>query len=221
MKSLRMFNFRRLAGLLFMVSLVAAAKAFSAESVSIEESLRQGEITMEIAGLGGSTGDSILVVIQRQPRAAGRTLRLTLSPGTVFASVSGKVQNMAGARIKGERMGGNAYHPVSEIVLSDDNKHSYIIEAYCLDFHKDNPGPSDRFTLSPPDALAQRLLSAGQKRNLSIQAVQAAVWMKRDGVSEDKIKERFPRKPGGYGEGARAVRLVGRNRFHFPSADLA
>jgi hypothetical protein len=46
---------------------------------------------------------------------------------------------MTGTTIKGERVSGQTYRPTTTIVLADDTQHTYVIEAYCLDFHKDNP----------------------------------------------------------------------------------
>ena len=138
---------------MLLVLLVASQSALSQAkgSIPLEQAAKEDKVTLEVTGLGGSTGDTILITVQR--RVAG-TLRLTLTPGTVFKSISGNVQNMAGACIKGERVSEIAYRPSSEIVLTDNAKHSYIVEAYCLDFHKANPGSRDPFSIAPPDPRA-------------------------------------------------------------------
>jgi len=73
---------------------------------------------------------------------------------------------MAGASIKGKRVGERSYRPTTEIVLADNDKHSYVIEAYCLDFHKGNPGPSDRFSIAPPDGRTLKILQAGKAKGV-------------------------------------------------------
>ena len=158
-------------------------------AVPLDQAVNEAKVKVEVSGLGGSTGDAILIVIQRQ---VPETLRISLRPGTVFKSTSGTVQNMVGARIKGERAGESSYAPATEIVLTDDAKHSYIVEAYCLDFHKANPGIGDSFALSPPDEKAGSILMAGKNAEASVPAIQAALWIDRDGIGDAELKERFP-----------------------------
>ncbi|MGA2034856.1 MAG: ankyrin repeat domain-containing protein [Thermoguttaceae bacterium] len=168
---------------------VCAPAAFGQTAVPLEEAVKDGKAEVAISGIGGSTGDAILIIARR--RVPG-VLRLTLTLGTVFGSVSGTVQNMVGAAIKGERVGENSYRPATEIFLADNDKHSYVVEAYCLDFHKANPGPRDSFTLAAPDPRAARILSAGQDKSASIGAIQSALWMARDGLSPTQVQSRFP-----------------------------
>ena len=135
-----------------------------------------------------SARHTILIAVQRKVPEA---LRLTLTPGTVFESVTGTVQNMAGASIKGERVGERSYRPTTEIVLADNDRHSYVVEAYCLDFHKGNLRPSDRFSIAPSDGQTLRILQAGKAKGASIQVIQAAVWIDRDGATAAQLKQRF------------------------------
>lgn len=162
---------------------------FGQDAVPLDQAIKDGKVGAHITGIGGSTGDTILITVRRK---VPEVLRLRLTPGTVFRSVTGRVQNMAGASIKGERVGERSYRPASEIVLADDDKLSYVIEAYCLDFHKGNPGPSDRFSIAPPDGQALKILQAGKAKGASIQVIQAAVWMARDGATATQLKQRFP-----------------------------
>ncbi len=163
--------------------------ALAQDAIPLEQALANGKVDAEITGIGGSTGDVILLAVRsRTPQG----LRMTLTPGTVFRSISGRVQNMAGASIRGELAGANTYRPTSEIVLADNSVHRYVVEAYCLDFHKGNPGSSDRFVLTPPDAQALKILQAGKAKGASIRAIQAAVWMIRDGVTPVQLQQRFP-----------------------------
>lgn len=155
----------------------------------LEQESAAGKVSIEVSGLGGSTGDTILIVVQRR---VSEVVRTTVKPGTVFKSVSGHVQNMVAARVKGERIGETTYRPCEEIVLTDDAKHSYIVEAYCLEFHKDNPGPQDSFTVGSPDPRAARIVSEGQRIGASINAIQSALWIDREGLSDAQLKERFP-----------------------------
>ncbi len=178
-------------GIPFAILLVGTVcpMAFGQSVIPLEQAVRRGKVEVEIRGIGGSTGDAILLTVRRK---VPEMLRLTLAPSTVFKSTSGTVQNMVGASIKGERVGENSYRHTNEIVLTDNNKHSYVVEAYCLDFRKGNPGPSDRFSIAPPDGQALKILRAGKAKGASIQVIQAAVWMDRDGITPGQLKQRFP-----------------------------
>ena len=82
--------------LLWVSFFVAAtsACAFGQTAVPIEQAAKDGKAELTITGIGGSTGDTILVIVRRK---VPEVLRLTLTPGTVFKSTTGTVQNMAGA----------------------------------------------------------------------------------------------------------------------------
>lgn len=180
------------ATIVFIVSsalLVFSHVITNAQSIPLDQAVKDGKVKIEITGLGGSTGDTILLNVQRQVQ---ETLRLNLTPGTVFKSTSGNVQNMIGARIKGERVGQVAYLPISEISLPNDKKREYIVEAYCLDFHKSNPGSSDAFILSSPDKRIRNIIVRGQEDGHSMQVIQSAIWIDHDKVTPSRLKTRFP-----------------------------
>ncbi len=166
--------------------------AYSQDAVPLGQAIKEGKVEAVITGMGHSTGDAILITVRRN---VSGVLRLTLRPGTVFRSVSGTVQNMAAASIKGERVNENSYRPETDIVLADNGQHSYLIEAYCLDFDKANPGRSDTFRLSGVDEQAARLLGEGKGKSASISAIQAALWMVRGGLSPAQIQSRFSVTP--------------------------
>lgn len=161
----------------------------AAQTIPLDEAVREGKVKIEISGLGGSTGDTILLDLKRKIPV---TLRLSLTPGTVFQSASGNVQNMIGSKIKGERMGPTSYRPGSEIYLYNDKKRSYIVEAYCLDFHKPNPGTNDSFLLSQTDDRTKNIIIAGQRKAYSTRVIQSAIWIDRAKVTSSQLKSRFP-----------------------------
>ena len=158
-------------------------------TMSLQEAVNQGKVTMAMKGLGGSTGDVIVITLRR---TVPETLRLTLAPGTLLPSASGTVQDMVAARVKGERMGPFTYRPSSTIELRDNREHDYLVEAYCLDFHKDNPGPADAFQLGKMDERAKTILEAGRKQQVSINVLQSAIWIDREHLSDATLKRRFP-----------------------------
>ena len=66
----------------------------AAQTIPLDEAVREDKVKIEISGLGGSTGDTILLNLKRKSPVK---LRLSLTPGTVFQSTSGNVQNMIGS----------------------------------------------------------------------------------------------------------------------------
>ena len=175
--------------LIFLVILSLCPLTLAAQTIPLDEAVREGKVQVEISGLGGSTGDTILLDLKRKVPV---TLRLSLTPGTVFQSTSGNVQNMIGSKIKGERMGPASYRPGSEIYLYNDKKRSYIVEAYCLDFHKSNPGTNDSFLLSQSEDRTKNIIIAGQRKAYSTRVIQSAIWIDRAKVTSSQLKSRFP-----------------------------
>jgi len=155
--------------------------------MSVEEALSTGLIEHSFAGRGGSSGDVITLTIRRAVR---RPLRLRLAPGTVLRSASADVQNMIVAAIKGELIDREKYRATDVIELPDDKERVYLLEAYCLDFDKENPGASNRFSLGAVDGSALALINSLPEDQKSVAIVQAALWL-ADGVPKAAIRERF------------------------------
>jgi len=161
----------------------------AAQTIPLDEAVREGKVQIEISGLGGSTGDTIILDIKRK---VPEKLRISLSPGTVFKSTTGNVQNMISSKVKGERMGPVSYRPGSEIYLNTDKKRSYIVEAYCLDFNKPNPGVGDSFTVYQVKDRTKSIIIEGEKARYSTRVIQSAIWIDRAKATPPQLKSRFP-----------------------------
>ncbi len=162
-------------------------------SLALPEALAQGFIRADVRGVGASSGASITISLTRlEPRR----LEITLPTGTVFRSQNADTQDMIALRLLGIPRGGGFYQPVSQMVLIDDLPHEYIVEAYCLNFHRDNPGAGDTFAVeADSEPLVTQILSAlgGMPANqASIESIQAAVWAVTDNVSRSELQARFP-----------------------------
>lgn len=167
------------------------AQTPASQPLQLAEAHRRGFVSLEIVGTGGSSGDVISVVVQRKVR---RPLRLVLDPGTVLRSSSPNVQNMVVAALKGRWIDAKRYAPAKVIELTDDASHTYLVEAYCLDFLKDNPGVNDRFTLGALDAAVLKVIQTTSAPGRAPSVIQAALWLSQ-GVAETEIDKRFPLKP--------------------------
>jgi hypothetical protein len=188
----------------FIVTALCVGSALSAwgeQRLSLEQAQKEGKASVEISGMGASTGDAILIGVRRNVR---ETLRLHLEPGTVFQSRSGSAQNMVAVCIQGEMEGPTTYSPASEIVLSDDRRHSYVARGCCVDLEKSNPSDSDGFTISAVDGRLKAICEMGSRRGVSVEVLQAAIWLDREGACAESIKARFPVNDGEI-ESARAL----------------
>ncbi len=171
------------------LGLLCGSEAYADPPAHLHDAVVQGKVSVEATALGGSTGDTIQVAVKRLGK---ESLRLDLASGTVFRSVSGTVQDMAGSRVRGERAAASSYTVASEMSLSDDQVHTYVIEAFCLDFHKANPGAGDKFRMEAPTPETTTFMTAGVASGRSIEQIQAALWMRRDGIGDAELAARFP-----------------------------
>jgi hypothetical protein len=94
------------------------------------------------------------------------------------------------AAVKGELIDREKYRATDVIELPDDKERVYLLEAYCLDFDKENPGASNRFSLAPVDDSVLALINSLPKEQRSVPIVQAALWLAA-GVPKAAIRERF------------------------------
>ncbi len=92
--------------------------------------------------------------------------------------------------VKGELLSNDQYRQKSMIELRDDRKLRFLLEAYCLDFDKDNPSKGDEFVVGDPNGVLPLVVDAIPEKERSVAAVQTAIWLTR-GVPGSSIRERF------------------------------
>ena len=171
--------------------ILSAPPALSQQTaVSIQRAVQEGKVEVQVSSLGGAMGNTIRVDVRRKVPQA---VHVEITPGTVFLCQSGKVQNMAGGTVKGEFIGPNTYRPanVNVIVLSDDAWHGYLVESFCMDFHKGPPQRGERFSLAIQDQRAARIIQTPKDPSASLWAFQFALWMDREGISEKELLSRY------------------------------
>ena len=155
---------------------------------TLSEAIDKGLVEAEITGMGASSGDSINLELTR---LTPYTIEIEVPKGTVLLA-SDMAQNMVVYDVRGIR-------PVSKIVLDSSELQLFILEAYCLDFHKENPSSSTKFsvgTLADPRIL--RILDAADTIPpdiASVGAIQTAIWIVTDNVSVTELIDRFPVDP--------------------------
>ena len=117
------------------------------------------------------------------------------------------------AGIRGKQVNAQQFTPESKIILTDTNPATYVLEAYCAEFHKDNPSPSVSFSLDTSDAPLASILTEGKKQNLSVQALQAAVWISSDKVTYEQMNARFPINESDWKEGKTIVDMCNNEKY--------
>ena len=158
--------------------------------VSIQRTAQEGKVEVRVSSLGGATGNTIRVDVRRKVPQA---VRVEINPGTVFLCPSATVQNMAGGTVKGEFIGPNTYRPTDSnvIALNDDAWHGYLVQSFCMDYHKGPPRRGESFNLAIEDQRTARILQAAKDPKVSLWARQFALWMDREGISEKELLTRY------------------------------
>jgi len=161
--------------------------------LTLNEALAQGLVEAQFRGTGSSSGDSIMATLTR---SVPRTLEITVPPGMVLASHSPSAQDMVVLRVRGIPVGGGQFEPASTMRLTSDDPKEFLLEAYCLDFDRDNPSDSTGFSVGEPvSSDVQAVLEALQEVPLSqrsMGATQAAIWAVTDNLCESELRARFP-----------------------------
>lgn len=175
---------------LFAFCLVSAAFVrTAAETEDFAAAVSAGKVSVTFRGTGGSSGDAIEAIVVATPKTSGH-LVLTVAPGTRLQSGNSSAQNMVIAGVKGQMMDANRYEPSSEIQVSNTPR-TYIFEAYCTNFEKDNPSAETGFALETADPILAAILSEPGSTTVK----QAAVWIYTDNVSYGHLNQKFTVSP--------------------------
>jgi len=159
---------------------------------TLSEAINKGFVKAEITGRGASSGDSINLKLTRLTQY---TTEIQVPKGTVLLS-SGTAQNMVVYKVSGMAEDSMWLIPMSKIILYSSEPKTFILEAYCLDFHKENPSSSTKFsvgTLTDPQVL--KILDALDDLSsdiTSIKAIQTAIWVVTEDISQRELVDRFP-----------------------------
>jgi len=159
---------------------------------TLSEAIDKNFVKAEITGSGASSGDSINLELIRLTLY---TTEIRVPKGTVLLA-SGIAQNMVVYKVSGIPKDTMWITPVSKIVLDSSEPQTFILEAYCLDFHKEDPRSSTKFsvgTLTDPQIL--RILDASDNLTsdiTSVGAIQTAIWVVTENVSKKELIDRFP-----------------------------
>jgi hypothetical protein len=176
---------------------------------TLQDAIASGIAVAEFSGNGGSSGDSVVARVAKGSKAGPGPAEATLPAGSVLVSGDAGAQNMMVAGVRGVYLGGGAYRPESRIDLTDGAGAPYLLRAYCITFEKENPSNVTRFALQRPDPALACIAQRGQ--SLTDPAMQAAVWMQTDNVTQFQMSQKFPIAAQDW-EAGQAVYLECRNK---------
>lgn len=163
------------------------------EATTVQQAIEAGYVDVEVFGVGASSGDSIVMTIGSRVEEA---LDLDLPEGSELRAGNRGAQDMVVRGVKGEldSPAADSYRPADSISLDPGEVANYLLEAYCLDFHRANPQASDAFTVrGPASPRIVRVLGAADEAASppSIPALQAAIWALTDDVGRAELRARF------------------------------
>ena len=157
-----------------------------AETEDFATAVSAGKVSVTFRGAGGSSGDAIEATIITTPKAGGE-LVLTIAPGTRLQSGNSSAQNMVIAGVKGQVVNENSYTPRTQVLVSDTPR-TYVFDAYCTDFEKDNPSTGTTFKLGEVDPVLACIVSEANSTTIK----QTAVWIYTDKASYSHVNRKFP-----------------------------
>jgi hypothetical protein len=156
-----------------------------AEAEDFAAAVAAGKVSVTFRGNGGSSGDAIEATVVTTAKAGG-DLVLTMAPGTRLQSGNASAQNMVIAGVRGQEVDANRFVARSEISVSATPR-TYVLDAYCTDFEKDNPSDGTRFSLQKVDPVLACIL--GEASSTIVK--QAAVWIYTDKASYSHVNQKF------------------------------
>jgi TPR repeat protein len=159
---------------------------------SIQAAARAGLVRTSYRSLdGGSSGDSVLLIAVKI--GGPDRLALSIPPGLALKSPVPSSQDMVVSGLRGHEIAGGKYTPEQVVILTDNKPVRYVVEAYCAEFHKDNPPPgmSDFQVGATSDPVLTCILNGARKEKLSIAGTQAAVWVRTDHVTFPEMNTRM------------------------------
>lgn len=161
-------------------------------TATLSTAISQRVVFAQFEGTGGSSGDVIRINIKKTEKAAPGMLVLTIPPGSLLRSSNPFEQSMVISSVRGKSVGVMSFLPETKIVLPNTELVTYILEAYCAEFEKDNPSATNTLRLGEIDPTLACVLAEGKRKMVSIQALQAAVWIVTDRLDRERIVQKFP-----------------------------
>lgn len=172
--------------------------------LELSDALKLGSVQGGFHGTGASTGDSV------EFEGKG-TLSLDLCPeirpGTVLHNANGGGQDMVIRKLEGIPEG-NQIVLVPRLRFEPSVEAKYVFEAYCVNFHKENPGSSD--VLSPAGNANTAVLQILKVDNGDDDTgLQLAIWAATDNLTPAEARQKFNATPDDIAHARQIVQAAG------------
>src|SRR5829696_1321663 len=127
-------------------------------TLTLSEAIEQGLVQAEFLGTGNASGAAVVLQMRR---TVADPLMITVPAGTRLANAAPREQDMVVRRLLGESTGRRLFPPLTQIELRDDETYAFLLEAYCLEAHRDNPSDDAIFNYDgTADATVVAVLNA-------------------------------------------------------------
>lgn len=166
---------------------ILVTTAFDSEAtagVALTDAIKSGQVEVTVTGRGSSSGDAINLYIQRR---LPQTVEIDIASGTVFRDVAGKAQSMVFRRVRLEKVAGG-WMKTGKIVLNDDRRRMFILEAYCRDMTRPTPKETDQMAVEGANTREAERLARGRDLDASSKVVQSAIWIERDNATVEQLR---------------------------------
>lgn len=164
---------------------------------TLNAALADGDVSLtSIRGNGNSSGLALTASLVNTTDATLR-LRTRLVPALYFRTVVQSAQNMLATQVYGADGSYLVVDQMSVIEVPPGTITPVVLNAYCVDFEKDNPVASDSFTLAEtPSWLAPlasgvaRYEQSGDNSETAMVRAQVALWLAQE-EDPDAIRARI------------------------------
>jgi hypothetical protein len=167
---------------------------------SLSQAVEAGYVEANITGysgigalLGSSSGNVIRLNVHR---LVNYTVEIDMLPTGTLLATSTNAQNMAVLKLTGLYLYLNYYEPTNRIILDETSWQQYIIEGYCVNFHKGNPTSSTMFTQSGlADANVVKIFNVLNQLPTNVTttgAIQTAISVVTDNPSRSELQATWP-----------------------------
>ena len=96
-------------------------------TTTLQEAIAAGQADARFYGTGGSSGDSVMVDVSKNPQATPGWQTVTIAPGSRLESSDAGAQSMVVLRVAGRVIGANSYEPSSDIVIPASGSATYAL----------------------------------------------------------------------------------------------
>ena len=187
----------------------AESQAREDAAPTLQQAILSGQVVASFRGTGASSGQSVMVELSRGPNAPRDRSWVVIPAGSRLESSGSGFQDMMVLGVHGWLNRGSRVVRKRTMLIPTRGSATYPLDAFCVDFHENNPSATTSFTLRSPDSTLECISSGSMASELPIAATQAAVWMYTDRVTFDEMASHFSVSPNNWNAGLKVAAACG------------